>query len=513
MPQQVTAPAPGLERLPRSESVDEPRARRPRWRWIVAAVLVLTAGAVTVLLSDLRPSYDAFGWLVWGREVLHGHLNTDGAPSWKPLTFLFTLPYALVGWSPQMWLWLITSTAGAFAAAGFAGRIAFRLSGPAPARPWAPWIAAAFAAVGVLGMDDYTHQVMIANSDPLIVALCLAAIDARLAGRRTLPFGLLVLASLGRPEVWAFAGAYGAWLLWRGGSLRGRLLVVLALLVIPLGWFLVPALTSHSWFSAGDLALGSPRALHGGKIVGVLDRLRNLTAPPLQVAVACALGRAVMRRDRRWLALAGLAALWTAIEIAMAYHGWSAVPRYLMEPGAVLIVLAGAMLGRLLAFSGWGRLRPWATDRPPASVSRAELWAPVRLASVATLVPVVLVAALLVPSARHRISDVRHEVRVDRHAALEIARLRGVIARVGGPDAIKDCGQPVTLLGYQSAVAWAVGLNVGEVGYHPGRSIARGVPIVLLKPHDDGWQVRPYHSPPARAAQCARLRVDSRFGP
>ena len=63
---------------------------------------------VLVAVTGMRPDYDAFGWLVWGRQVLHWNLNTDGAPSWKPLTFLFTLPYALAG-STQVWLWTVTA--------------------------------------------------------------------------------------------------------------------------------------------------------------------------------------------------------------------------------------------------------------------------------------------------------------------------------------------------------------------------------------------------------------------
>ena len=74
-------------------------------------------GVAWVVWTGMRPSYDAFGWLVWGHQVLHWDLNTDGAPSCKPLTFLFTLPYALAGANPQMWLWMITSTVGALAGA------------------------------------------------------------------------------------------------------------------------------------------------------------------------------------------------------------------------------------------------------------------------------------------------------------------------------------------------------------------------------------------------------------
>jgi hypothetical protein len=65
-----------------------------------------------------------------------------------------------------------------------------------------------------------------------------------------------------------------------------------------------------------------------------------------QLAVVFALGFAVARRDRLWLALAEAALVWAVIEIAFALYGWSAVSRYLIEPGAVMIVIVGAAVGR-----------------------------------------------------------------------------------------------------------------------------------------------------------------------
>src|SRR5690242_20427960 len=152
----------------------------------------MAAATLFVVLVNLRPGYDAFGWLVWGKQVLHWNLNTDGAPSWKPLAFLFTLPYGLAGHT-QMWLWTVTAVAGALAGCVFAARIAFRLTGPSPDRPYAPFVAGAVAGLALLGINDYTHQVLIANSDPLVVTLCLAAIDAHLCERPRLAFVALLL--------------------------------------------------------------------------------------------------------------------------------------------------------------------------------------------------------------------------------------------------------------------------------------------------------------------------------
>ncbi|MGO9956115.1 MAG: hypothetical protein ACLP50_09070 [Solirubrobacteraceae bacterium] len=504
MPEQLIAsPAPGIRRRPRG---GDPSGRSEKSRttaaWAAVASGVIVVGVAWVVSTGMRPSYDAFGWLVWGRQVLHWNLNTDGAPSWKPLTFLFTLPYALAGANPQLWLWMITSSAGALAGGVFGARIAFWLTGPFPRRRWARWAAAAFAGIGVLGINGYSEQVLIANSDPIVVTLCLAAIDSHLRGRRRLAFALVVLASLGRPEGWAFAGLYALWA-WRAVPSM-RVLVTAGVVLIPLSWFTVPALTSHSWFISGDLALNSATVIHGNKILGVIDRLRSLYEPPMQLAVAVALALAVVRRDREWLGLAAAAGLWVAIEIAFAYHGWSAVPRYLIEPASVLVVLAGAGVGRVLAWEPRSAGAPSGGLPGTALARRVLRWTP------AAVVAMLVVA--LVPAARTRVRVAQGELRAAHHANLELTRLEAVIATDDGAAAIKACGQPVTLVGYQSELAWAVGLNVGNVGYRPGRSIDQGIPIVIFKPHDDGWQVRPIHMLAADTSRCDRLRTNSELG-
>ena len=43
--------------------------------------------------------------------------------------------------------------------------------------------------------------------------------------------------------------------------------------------------------------------------------------------------------------------------------------------------------------------------------------------------------------------------------AKQVDRLRAVVAHIGGADKVKSCGQPVSLVGFQSTLAWVVGLN------------------------------------------------------
>ena len=101
-----------------------------RHPWWSAAVGITLLSTVLVFWAQTRPGFDPYGWLVWGHQTLSGSLDTNAAPSWKPLPYLFTVPYALAG-HYEMRLWMITSTAVALAGVVFAGRITYRVARPA----------------------------------------------------------------------------------------------------------------------------------------------------------------------------------------------------------------------------------------------------------------------------------------------------------------------------------------------------------------------------------------------
>jgi hypothetical protein len=69
-------------------------SRHPGW---AASAVILILSVILVAWARTRPSYDAYGWLVWGYQTLHGSLDLGGAPSWKPLTYVFTVPFAIFG--------------------------------------------------------------------------------------------------------------------------------------------------------------------------------------------------------------------------------------------------------------------------------------------------------------------------------------------------------------------------------------------------------------------------------
>jgi hypothetical protein len=445
---------------------------------VLVAALVVALAYLFVVLTDMRPAFDAFGWLNWGRQALHWNLDTNSAPSWKPLTFLFTFPYALAG-RGQMRLWMVTAVAAAFAGSVFAARIAYRLAQPAPR--FVALTAGALAAIGLLGISGWWDLITISNSDPMDVTLALAAIDAHLSERPRLAFGALVLLALGRPEAWPFTGLYAIWL-WRSQP-AARALIVAGLAVIPLLWFGIPALTARSWFIAGNVAQVQRLVLHGNRLTGSFRLYFRLYPLAVWLAVAVALALAAIRRDRTALALAAAAIVWLVIEIAFIYHGWPAESRYMAESAAVMMVLAAAAAGRLLAL---GQSAGW----------------PARVASIAAVAALI---AAVIPTASDRVAVARADIAQRRSYAHSLAHLEQAIAQLGGAHRIRSCGQPVSLLGLQSALAYELDMNGGFVGYDIGKMIRGRRPIVVFRPIAQQWRIRPMHSP----ARCASLA----FGP
>ena len=452
-------------------------------------VVLVAFSVLLVLWAQTRPGFDPYGWLVWGHQTLHLNLNTNGAPSWKPLPYLFTVPYAVTG-HYAMWLWMFTAVAISFSGVIFAARIAYKLTGPSPEHRYAPWLAAVFAAVSLLGIRDYMHYILSAQSDTMIVALTLGAIDCHLSKRPRTAFCLAVLASLGRPEVWPFVGLYAIWA-WRSVP-EMRVLVVAGLVVIPLLWFGIPALTANSFFVAGNLALHSGRALHNNKVFGTIGRFLDLHEAPIWIAALLSVAVAIWRRDRPTLVLAGGVVAWVVVEIAFALHGWSALNRYMFEAAGVAVVIAAVFVGRLLqGVSSWN-----VAGRP--SLPNIPNWVGIAI--------VALIALALVPSAITRLHAEHKDLYHERARTRQINRLQGVIARVGGPAAVTACGAPASELSFQSVLAWETHLNVGGVAYHPARDIyRRRRPIVEFRPVGYGWRVHPYRTPPALRAQCRHL--------
>jgi len=487
---------------------DRARELARRYPWIVGGAALLLFSLVVVLWARARPGYDPYGWLVWGKLTLHFKLDTNGAPSWKPLPFLFTVPFALFG-HYQLWLWMVTSIAISLAGPIFAWRIAFRLTGADPARRYAAYAAGLFAALFVLGMQDavggltYTHYVLSAESDTMIVAICLAAIDCHLAGRHRWAFWMWWLASLGRPEVWPFAGLAGIWLWVKIPSFRRWLIVALLLLLF--FWFGVPGLTSKSVFTAGNIAQNSPREIHGNKITGTISRFREIHPTTVWIAALLTVAVAVVRRNRTILILAGGALLWLVIEIAFSLHGFPSVPRYMFEPAAVVAVLAGVFIGWLIL------------ELPPLlsrlvrglGASRISSRLAMQIGGWGTALAVVVIAGSMFGAAHRQYRLERADLTHERARTREIGRLAAVVQKLGAAR-ILACGQPNIPIGYQSQFAWYADVKIGELYVSQTYERKHPHPLVNMFPLSNGWTVFPSHVTAASAARCSGLTLTYR---
>ena len=469
-----------------------------RHRWPLSAVGLLVVALAVVKWAGTRPGYDPYGWLAWGHLTIHGRLDTNGAPSWKPLPFLFTVPYALLG-RPALTLWMVTAFAVSLSGVAFAWRVAFVLVGAPPERRYAAYVAGLVAGLAVLGIDQYLHSVLSAESDTMIVALCLAAVDGSLHRRYGWAFWAWWLAALGRPEVWAPMGLFVIWAWRERPALRRQMTIGIVLL--PVLWFGIPALTSKSPFSAASLAQNSPRELHGNKVTGTISRFLGLDAAAVKLAALIAVALAGLRRDRPVLLVAGGVMLWVAVETAFALHGWPAVPRYMFEAAAATGVLAGVFAGRVILDAPL--VVTWVRRRLPARAWPARLTTP-RAGGWAAVIVLALFTVALFGAARERLAVERTDLTAQRARTREIGLLATVVDRLGGTRRILACGQPQIGIAWQSILAWDLETNTGRLYVSAKHEREHPRPLVNLYAHSYGWQAFPSNW--TSAAQAARCR-------
>ena len=479
-----------------------------RYRWVLTAAGLLLVSLAIVLYARTRPGYDPYGWLVWGKLTLHLNLDTNGAPSWKPMPYLFTVPYAVFG-HYALWLWMVTSVAISLSGLIFAWRIAFRLTYSRPERRYASYVAGLFAVAFVLALQDpvgpynYTHYILSAESDTMIVSLCLLAVDLHLSGHHKAAFWIWWLGSLGRPEVWPYYGLAGLWLWWKRPAYRMWLYASVVGLVFL--WFGIPGLTSKSLLTAGNVAENSPRAIHGNKITGVITRFQELLPTTIWLLALLTVAWAAWRRRITIMVVAAGVVLWVLIEIAFALHGFPAVPRYMFEAGAMVGVLAAVFIGRIVH-----ELPALLSDlarRVAGGLGGREV--PARLAAHVgtwgTVLALVLVSGSMLGAAHRQYRLERTDLRGQRARTVLIGRLSGVVSTLGASN-IFACGQPNLPIEYQSIFAWYAGVKTGVLYVFRPSLAKHPHPLVNIYPiAGAGWKVFPSLVDPAHAAACKKM--------
>jgi hypothetical protein len=449
------------------------RSRAPRpipLGGLGAIALGSLALALVSLLLPSTPTYDPYAWLLWGREILHLDLDTEFGPSWKPLPAIFTTVFAIVpDAAPD--LWVAVARAGALASIALAFRVTRRAGGG---------VAGGLVAAACLAVStDYLRFAAIGDSEGLLVALVLAAVDLHLSGHRKAALWVAFAACLLRPEAWPWTGLYALWLIKQD---RSTIKTVAGMCVAGIVlWFGPELWGSGNALRAGERARDpNPNAIAFADFPALeaLKRMLSMTPLPAKLgfaalAVAWAAG---WWRDRRIGILALMAIGWMAVVAVMTEGGFSGNARYMIAPVALTCVAGGA---------GWA----WAFGRIPR---------------VGAVLAVVVAAALLVSPASHLDDDARA---VRSEARLNDA-LSGAIAAAGGPDAVLGCGTVTTGPFQVTALAWKLDAPIRRIDLvpttpgtvfrsFPGEREIPGAPVIVVSgdprwqeaAHVDPWQV------------------------
>ncbi len=352
------------------------RVRSANWPVILFAGLcvALLAGA---LRYPTYPNYDSVYSLLWGREVLHGHLpsfDAYRAPTEHPLGVLFGALLALLGRGGDRVMVFATLASFAVLVAGLyrLGRVAFT-----------PLIGV-IAAIVLCTRFDFPFLAARAYIDIPYLALVIwaAALEAGRPRRGTPVLGLLALAGLLRPEAWVLSGVY--WLyLFPGTGWDQRIRTALIVGSAPLLWLATDAVvTGDPLFSqhhTSGLAeeLGRQKGLNQVPSA-TASFLKALVKLPVAVASLIGLTLAAWLAPTRLRVPLGLLLIGLGTFVLVGAAGLSVINRYLLVP-SLMVMLFGAV-----AVGGWtmlvdGRARKAWMVLALAGVLFAGVWTVLRV--------------------------------------------------------------------------------------------------------------------------------------
>jgi hypothetical protein len=378
---------------------------------LVGAAALAGGVAISLLLFAPAPSYDPWSWLLWGRELAGGTLDTREGPAFKPLPVGIAALLAPAGPAAPV-LWVALVRAAALIALWLAFRLGRRLGGSN--------VAGGLAVVAVALCGGFLGTAATGAETPLVLALALGGLEAWRAGRLGWVLAAAIGCALLRVEAWPFALAAGALLWSRRPGLRPALAA--SALLVPAAWFLPELAGSGDPLRSGERARvpnpGQPALAEVPALASVEEAARLLLWPLWIGVVALAIDVRRGRAARAALLPVAAGLAWVGVVAAMAELGFSGEARYSL-PGVALVAIGGAVG---LAGGAAGL----------ASGARGRRRGAVALLAVA-LVGVAALARL------DYVSDLRER---QRHAWELASDLDDAIAAAGGRAAVLRCGQP-----------------------------------------------------------------------
>lgn len=349
----TTAPAPaGPDRQPRRRGTGGLRDALANAPWPALALVALSVATfVGFLIYPTYPNYDSYYSLLWGREILHGHLpsfEAYKAPTEHPLAIAFGGLLSLIGRSGDRVMVFCTEASFVVLCAGVyrLGRTAFT-----------PLVGLAAAAI-LCTRFDFPFLAARAYVDIPYLALVVwaAALELERPRRGGIVWVLLAGAGLLRPEAWLLAGMYFLWMA-SGTRQLGRWVRYAAIAAIgPVVWAAVDFIvTGHPLFSlqhTSGLAeeLGRTKGL--SEVPSAMRKFFfNLAKAPVIWAGLLGFALALVMTPRRIVMPAVLWVIGSGTFVLVGVGGFSVIDRYLLVPALMTMLFAAVTL------AGWTMLR------------------------------------------------------------------------------------------------------------------------------------------------------------
>jgi hypothetical protein len=354
---------PAAETAARSSGRARVLARAAALPWPALALIALAVATfVGFLVYPTYPNYDSYYSLLWGREVLHGHLPSFDeyrSPTEHPLAVAFGAVLSLLGRGGDRVMVFFTEASFVVLCAGIyrLGRLAFT-----------PLVG--LAAAGILCTRfDFPFLAARAYIDIPYLAFVIWAAAFELARPRRggIVWVLLACAGLLRPEAWLIIGLYFLWMCsgeigptHPGHDARERLVrwarYAAYAAIGPVVWVLTDFLvTGHPLFS---LQHTSGLAEELGRTQGLSEVpestkkfFLNLAKAPVLYAGIAGFIAAVWLAPRRALMPTALWLIGTGTFVLVGVAGLSVIDRYLLVPTLMVMVFAAVTL------TGWTMLR------------------------------------------------------------------------------------------------------------------------------------------------------------
>lgn len=297
------------------------------------------------------PTYDSFYALLWGRDILQGHLpdfSVYRGPTEHPLAIAFGLLCSIFGQGGArlMVLGSIGSFVAAVAGMYRLGRLCF---GPVVG------LVAALLLLSRFFVENLAAQGYLDISYIAFVIWAIA-LEAERPRRGAPVFLALAAAGLLRPDAWVLAGAYWLWCSWRASNAQ-RLRYLALAAIAPVLWVALDGIVTgnplYSLTSTAGLAAELERTQGFIAVIGSLwsygvriDKLPVLLGGLLGIPIA------VWMAPRRTLMPLAALVLLIGVYVAEGAVGASVIDRYLLGAATVMLLFCAVTVG------GWAMLEP-----------------------------------------------------------------------------------------------------------------------------------------------------------